>query len=157
MWGALWLAWFWHGVHLSTATVDYQTAGRRPEVMITLSADHLEEVLRRKSGREIELDRTAEAETWAREYVLGRFELRDGGGQKLPLRWVGWEIKGGAVNVYVEADWGGAAGLKLRNDLLLDWQRDQVNRVLPKRDGKGRPPQLMFWVGTQGEFQALGV
>ncbi|MFN8938477.1 MAG: DUF6702 family protein [Acidobacteriota bacterium] len=157
MWGALWLAWFWHGVHLSTATVDYQTASKRLEVMITLSADHLEEVLRRKSGREIELDRTAEAETWAREYVLERFDLRYGGGRKLPLKWVGWEIKGGSVNLYVEADWDGAGDLKQRNDLMLDWQRDQVNRVLPKRDGRGKPPQLMFWVGTRGEFQALGV
>jgi hypothetical protein len=157
MWVALWLAWFWHGVHLSTATVDYQTESRRLEVMITLSADHLEEILRRKSGREIELDRTKEAEPLARDYVLARFELRDAAGQKLPLKWVGWEIKGGNVNVYVEASWSGTAGLKLRNDLLLDWQRDQVNRVLPKRDGKGKPPQLMFWVGTQGEFQLLSI
>lgn len=151
------LGWFWHGVHLSTATVDFQTGSKRIEVMISLSADHVEEILRKKSGREIEIDRTRDAETLARDYVLARFELKDASGKKLPLKWVGWEIKGGNVNLYVEAPWNGGEGLRLRNDLLLDWQRDQVNRVLPKRDGKGRPPQLMFWVGTEGEFQALGV
>jgi hypothetical protein len=70
---------------------------------------------------------------------------------------VGWEIKGGNVNLYIEAATTQPDKLQLRNDLLLDWQRDQVNRVLPKRDGKGRPPQLLFWVGTLGEFLALPV
>ncbi len=156
MWLLLGLAWwFWHGVHMSTATVDYQAASKRLEIMIALSADHVEEILRRKTGREIEIDRTADAEALARDYVLGRFELRDGAGKRMAVKWVGWEIKGGNVNVYIEAPYAGAGQVQLRNDLLMDWQRDQVNRVLPKRDGKGKPPQLMYWVGNTGQFQAL--
>lgn len=155
MWWALSLALFWHGVHLSTATVDYQTSSKRLEVVIAMSADHLEEILRQKSGRQVELDRTADAEKLARDYVLARFQLKDGAGKAIALKWVGWEIKGGNVNVYVEAPFAGGDGVKLRNDLLIDWQRDQVNRVLPKRDGKGKPPQVMYWVGTLGDFQSM--
>jgi len=155
MWWTLLLAWFWHGVHLSTATVDYRTDAGKIEVVVTLSADHLEENLRRRSQREIELDRTPDAPKLAEAYLRERFEVRDSQGRQVVWKWVGWEITGGNVNCYVEASVAKPEGLKLRNDLLLDWQRDQVNRVLPKRDGKGKPPQLMFWVGTQGEFLPL--
>ena len=148
------LALYWHGVHMSTATVDYRSGSKDVEIMIAMSADHLEEVLRRNSGREVELDRTADAQKLAQDYVLSHFSLKDSGGKPVPLKWVGWEIKGGNVNCYVEAKAAGE-GLKLRNELLIDWQRDQVNRVLPKRDGKVRPPQLMFWVGTLGEYLPL--
>ncbi len=148
------LAFFWHGVHMSTATVDYQSASHSVEIMIAMSADHLEEILRKNSGRDIEIDRTPDAQKLAQDYVLARFSLKDNAGKAVPIKWVGWEIKGGNVNCYVEAK-AAFEGLKLRNEILIDWQRDQVNRVLPKRDGKVRPPQLMFWVGTAGEYQSL--
>ena len=48
MWSLLTLALFWHGVHMSTSTVDYQTSSKRLEIVITVSAEHLEEILRRK-------------------------------------------------------------------------------------------------------------
>jgi hypothetical protein len=149
------LAWYWHGVHMSTAVVDYRSDSRNVEVMITVSADHLEEILSRRAGSSLEIDRAPEAQKLAAAYVLERFVLRDGAGKTLPLRWVGWEIKGGSVNCFVEAKASPDTNLRLKNDLLLDWQKDQVNRVLPKRDGKGKPPQLVFWSGTLGEFQNL--
>ncbi len=155
MWFVLVLAFFWHGVHMSTATVDYQSNSKSVEILIAMSADHLEEILRKNSGREVELDRTGDAQKLAQDYVLSHFELRDASGKTLQLKWVGWEIKGGNVNCYVEAKASSDTGLKLRDDLLIDWQRDQINRVLPKRDGKGKPPQLMFWVGTLGEYLPL--
>jgi hypothetical protein len=152
---ALSLAFFWHGVHMCTATVDYQAKSKTLEIMIAMSADHLEEILRKKSGRDIELDRTPDAQNLAQAYVLGRFDIKDSSDKSLKLKWVGWEIKGGNVNCYVETPVAGPDGLKLRDELLIDWQRDQVNRVLPKRDGKGKPPQLMFWVGTLGQYLPL--
>lgn len=155
MWWMLSLAWYWHGVHMSTATVDYQSSFKRLEIVIAMSADHVQEILRQKSGREIEIDRTTDAEKLARDYVLSRFELKDAAGRALALKWVGWEIKGGNVNCYLETPYSGGERVLLRNELLMDWQRDQVNRVLPKRDGKGKPPQAMYWVGTIGEFQPL--
>ena len=46
MWFALALAFFWHGVHMSTTTVDYQSSSKSVEILIAMSADHLEEILR---------------------------------------------------------------------------------------------------------------
>ena len=155
MWFALVLSFFWHGVHMSTATVDYQSSSKSVEILIAMSADHFEEILRKNSGREVELDRTVDAAKLAQDYVFSRFELKDASGKTLQLKWVGWEIKGGNVNCYVEVKAASESGLKLRNDLLIDWQRDQINRVLPKRDGKGKPPQLMFWVGSLGAYLPL--
>jgi len=153
--GLLTLAFFWHGVHMSTATVDYQSAHKRLEIVIAMSADHTEEILRQKSGRQIEIDRTPDAETLTQNYILSRFILRKAPNKTMPLKWVGMEIKGGNVNCYLEAPYEGKEPVQLRNDLLLDWQRDQTNRVLAKRDGKGKPPQSLFWIGTLGEFQPL--
>lgn len=140
---------------MSTATVDYQAGSKSLEIMIAMSADHLEEILRKNSGREIELDQSKDAQQLTQAYVLGRFEVKDSTGKPLRLKWVGWEIKGGNVNCYVETPVSSPDGLQVRDDLLIDWQRDQVNRVLPKRDGKGKPPQLMFWVGTLGQYLPL--
>lgn len=155
--GLLTLAYFWHGVHMSTATVDYQFAHKRLEIVIAMSADHTEEILRQKSGRQIEIDRTPDAEALAKEYVLSRFALRTASNKPMTLKWVGMEIKGGNVNCFLETPYEGKEPVQLRNDLLLDWQRDQTNRVLAKRDGKGNPPQTLFWIGTLGEFQALAI
>lgn len=152
---ALSLALLWHGVHMGTATVDYRSDTKRLEMVVTINAGHLEELLRKKSGKEIELDRTPGAEKLAEQYVFSHWSLKDDQGKLLILHWVGWEIKGGNVNCYLEGTAISDKGLKLRNELLLDWQRDQVNQVLPKRDGKGKPPQLLYWVGNAGEYLPL--
>jgi len=149
------LALFWHGVHMSTATVDYRSDSRQLEIMLTLSADHLEQILSTRSGLRIEIDRSPQAGKLAEDYVRKRLALRGADDKDIVLRWVGLEVKGGNVNCFLEAKVQSEAGLKLRNTVLLDWQRDQMNRVLPKRDGKGRPPQLLYWSGNTGEFQNL--
>ncbi len=144
-----------HGVHMSLSTVDYRSDSKRVEILIALSAQHLEEILSSKSGRRIELDRSPDIEGLAKDYLFRRFSLKNSSGQFLTLHWVGLEAKGGNVNLYLEAPVPSDTGLSLRNELLLDWQKDQVNRVLPKRDGKGKPPQLLFWSGNAGEHIPL--
>jgi hypothetical protein len=144
-----------HGVHMSTASVDYRSDSKRLEILIALSAQHLEEILSSKTGKRVELDRTAGVEELAKEYLFRRFSIQNAQGKFVTLYWVGMEVKGGNVNLYVEAAVESDAGLSLRNELLLDWQRDQVNRVLPKRDGKGKPPQILYWSGNAGEHQKL--
>ena len=149
------LALWWHGVHLGTGTVDYRSDSKRLEIVLTVNASHLEEVLRQKSGKEVELDRTPGVEKLAEQYIFSHWSVKDSSGQFVTLHWVGWEIKGGNVNCYVEATVAGDQGLRLRNEILLDWQRDQVNQILLKRDGKAKPPQLMYWVGNAGEHLPL--
>ncbi|GAB4365814.1 MAG: hypothetical protein OHK0021_09390 [Bryobacter sp.] len=144
-----------HGVHMSTTSVDYRSETQTLEILIAVSTQHLEEILAQHHKRRVELDRTPDAEALVKQYLFSRFSFKQPDGKFLPLQWVGMEVKGGNTNLYVEAKVAGENGLSLRNELLLDWQRDQVNRVLPKRDGKGKPPQLLFWSGTAGEHQII--
>lgn len=157
MWAVLLagVSFYWHGVHMSTATIDYRPQTQQLEIMLTVSADHLEQILSTRSGEQIEIDRSPQAPKLAEAYIREKVELRGPDGKTIAIRWVGLDVKGGNVNCFVEAKVAGDGGLKLRNELLLDWQRDQVNRVLPKREGKVRPPQLLFWSGTAGQFQNL--
>jgi hypothetical protein len=147
-----------HGVHMSTTTVDYRSDTKRLEILIAISTQHLEEVLSRQHNVRVELDRTPGVEDMVKKYLFARFSFRHEDApprQFLPLTWVGMEIKGGNTNLYVEAAVEREDGWQLRNELLLDWQKDQVNRVLPKRDGKGKPPQVLYWSGTAGEHQPI--
>jgi hypothetical protein len=144
-----------HGVHMSTATVDYRSATKSLEIVITLSAQHLEEILSSQSGKRLELDRSPGIEDLAKDYLFRRFSVQNESKKFITLYWVGMEIKGGNVNLYVEAKVPGDGGLALRNELLLDWQKDQINRVLPKRDGQGKPPQLLYWSGNAGQHLPL--
>jgi hypothetical protein len=144
-----------HGVHMSTTTVDYRSDTKRLEILIAMSAQHLEEILSMKAGKRLELDRSPGVEDLAKDYVFRRFSVQYSQARFLTLQWVGMEVKGGNVNVYLEAAVPGDQDLSLRNELLLDWQRDQVNRVLPKRDGKPKPPQILYWVGNAKEHQKL--
>jgi hypothetical protein len=149
------LAFYWHGVHMSTATIDYRADRKQLEMMLTMSADHLEQILSTRSGLQIEIDRSPQVGSLAEAYIRERWELRGPDGKTIAWRWVGLDVKGGNVNCFLEAKVSSDGGLQLRNEILIDWQRDQINRVLPKRDGKVRPPQLLFWSGTTKQFQNL--
>lgn len=148
-------AYAFHGVHMSMSSVDYRSDTRRLEILIALSAQHLEEILSTKAARRIELDRSPGVEDLVKDYLFRRFSVQNAQGKFVTLYWVGMEVKGGNVNLYVEAPVESESGLSLRNELLLDWQKDQVNRVLPKRDGKGKPPQILYWSGNAGEHLKL--
>lgn len=148
-------AFAFHGVHMSMTSVDYRSDTKRLEILVALSAQHLEEILSSKSGKRIELDRTPGIEEMVKDYVFRRFSIQNASGKFVTIQWVGMEVKGGNVNLYLETAVEGESGLALRNELLLDWQKDQVNRVLLKRDGKGKPPQILYWSGNAGEHQKL--
>jgi hypothetical protein len=144
-----------HGVHMSLTSVDYRSDSKRLEILIALSSQHVEEILSSKSGKRVELDRTTGVEEMVKDYLFRRFSVQNAAGKFITLHWVGMEVKGGNVNLYIESPVESDAGLSLRNEVLLDWQKDQVNRVLLKRDGKGKPPQILYWSGNAGEHLKL--
>jgi hypothetical protein len=155
LFGVVLCSYAFHGVHMSLTSVDYRSEAKRLEILIALSSQHLEEILSSKSGKRVELDRTPGIEEIVKDYLFRRFSVRDASGKFITLHWVGMEVKGGNVNLYIESPVEGDVGLSLRNEILLDWQKDQVNRVLLKRDGKGKPPQILYWSGNAGEHLKL--
>ncbi|MGH9901422.1 MAG: DUF6702 family protein, partial [Pyrinomonadaceae bacterium] len=125
-----------HKYHTSFTRVEYNAEEKSAEITMQTFADDLENVLSRRAGRSIRLDKGKDVERLVFDYLRDSFELkgREGGGA---LRWVGMETKADAVWIYLEAPMPeGLSGATLRNGLLLDLFRDQVNIVNVLYGGK---------------------
>jgi hypothetical protein len=139
-----------HGQHASLTAVDYLSKSKSLEVTIVMSADHLETILRRESGREIEIDRTPGAEALASAYIRERFVFRLPSGEEIVLRWVGMEAKADQLRAYLEAaKCPDPEGMSIRNDLLFDFLPDQINLFTLRRDRKGKSFDHTFSRGAE--------
>jgi hypothetical protein len=136
-----------HGFHCSLATVDYVTKSHALQAILVVNAGDLETLLRAQTGRQIELDRTADVAALVSAYVQRSVHVR-GGGRELALKWVGMEIKTNMAYLYVETEASGLEGLEIKNELLQDLLPDQVNMLTLRRDGKGKPFDCLFQPGT---------
>jgi len=136
-----------HGYHCSLATVDYITKSHAIQAIFVVNAGDLETLLRQQTGRQIELDRTADAASLVSAYVRRNVQLRNHG-RELPLKWVGMEVKTNLAYLYVEAEPVEVAGLEIRDELLQDMLPDQVNMLTLRRDGKGKPFDCLFQRGS---------
>jgi hypothetical protein len=136
-----------HGFHCSLATVDYVTKSHALQAILVVNAGDLETLLRQQTGRQIELDRTADAAALVAAYVQRSVHVR-GGGRELPMKWVGMEIKTNMAYLYVETEAPALDGLEIKNELLLDLLPDQVNMLTLRRDGKGKPFDCLFQQGS---------
>lgn len=143
-----------HGFHSSLASLDYVSKQHALQAILIVNASDLETLLRKQSGRQIELDRTADANALTSDYVNKSVQLR-AGGKSIPLLWVGMEVKTNFVYVYVEAEVPSLDGLEIRNGLLMDLLPDQVNMVTVRRDGTGKPFDCLFQQGS--DFTAVRV
>lgn len=143
-----------HGVHASLTSVDYKTQTKGLEITIVMTADDLETLLRRDTGKQIELDRTPGAETLVFEYLKKTLALRTRGGEPVLLEWVGMEVRTAKLTVFVEAKAPeGPVGMRVKNDLLFDLLPDQVNMLSVKRDHRGKSSDHLFRPG--GGWQSV--
>lgn len=141
-----------HGVHASLGTARYSATSKSLEITIVLSADDLEAVLRKQTGKQIEVDHGAEKLIFA--YLERCLELKSARGAVLKLGWIGLEISAQKVTAYLEAKVAPEElnGLRIRNDLLLDQLPDQVNMMSVRRDRTVSSDHLFR---TRGEWQTV--
>ena len=145
-----------HGVHASLTSIDFSTQTKSLEVTIVMTADDIEALLRRETGKQIELDRTPGAEKLVFEYIKKSLALRTRSGQPIPLEWVGMEVRTAKLTVFVEAQAPeGPAGIQIRDELLFDMLPDQVNMLAVKRDHKGKSSDHLFQPGGSWQTVAL--
>ena len=136
-----------HGFHSSLASLDYVSETHALQAILVVSAVDLEAILRKESGRQVELDRTPDAAALTAAYVRKSVQFRSAG-QTVPLRWVGMDVKTNFVYVYIEVELPTLATLEIRNSLLQDLLPDQVNMVSLRLNGKGKPFDCLFQKGT---------
>ena len=140
-----------HGVHASLGTAQYSAASKSLEITIVLSADDLEALLRKQTGKQIEVDHGAEKLIFA---YLERCLALKSTRSALKLHWIGLEISAQKITAYMEAKVAPEElnGLRIRNDLLFDQLPDQVNMMSVRRDKTNSSDHLFR---TRGEWQTV--
>lgn len=142
-----------HKFHASFARVNYNNQEQSLEITLRLFADDLENILSRRAGRHIRIDKTADAAHITLAYLQDSFEMRGRDGRAKKLQWIGMELEVDTVWIYVEAKArGDIAELSVRNRILFDLFDDQLNVLNIRYNGKAA--DLVFKPGDT--FKAIG-
>ena len=125
-----------HKYHTSVTRVEYNARERSAEITIQTFTDDLEDILAKRVGRSVRLGADKDADRLVFDYLRSAFELKRGDGS-YALRWVGMEVKGETVWLYMLAEIPeGLSKASVRNALLFDLFEDQVNIVNVISDGR---------------------
>ena len=144
-----------HRYHTSFAEADYHREEQSLQVSLRTFADDLENVLTRRAGKRISLERRKQAEPLVLAYLQECFQLKGASGELSKLSWVGMEVRVDSVWLYFETKVpGGLKGLQLRNRFLQDLFDDQRN-VINFKEG-GRKVALSFVPGDGFKVVEMG-
>jgi uncharacterized protein DUF6702 len=125
-----------HRYHTSVTRLEYNAAEHLAEITVQTFADDIEAALSKRSAGNIRLDGSTKTNALVLDYLSTVFELRSGGAV-VELQWIGIELKGHTVWIYLQAKAPeGLAKSSLRHQLLFDLFADQVNIVNVLNDGK---------------------
>lgn len=119
-----------HKYHTSFATADYNGEEQSLQISLRTFPDDLTDILAKRAGKSISLDRRKETEPLVLAYLQDVFQLKRADGEVFKLSWVGMEVNVDSVWLYFEVKVpGGIKGLQLRNRFLLDLFDDQTNLI----------------------------
>ncbi len=135
-----------HTFHTTLARVEYNKEEQLAEITIQVFTHDIVDVLSRRSGKKILLDKTPDVEKFVLEYVREKFQIKNGKGEIKVLTWVGLEQETETTWLYVEAKMSeGLSGAEFQNKLFFELFSDQVNFIHFKSDG--RKADLIFKPG----------
>lgn len=125
-----------HPVHSSSAVADIR--GRRLEVTLSVTPEDLQEALRRRTKRRLDIDRDPKVEALSKAYARERFVLRGPEGA-VPMTWVGIEVEAEVARLYFEfALPKSLQGVRLHDAVFFEIAPAQINRVLVRRGDTSR-------------------
>src|SRR6266850_7193730 len=126
-----------HTFHTSLMQVEYNDSEQLVEISLQVFTHDLENILSRRSGNNVRLDKTPNASQLALAYLNESINLKNRDGKVKSLSWVGMEPEADAVWIYVETKMPeGLEGEEIRNRLFFQLFDDQINLVHIKYDGK---------------------
>jgi hypothetical protein len=135
-----------HTFHTSLMSMEYNHSEQTVEITIQVFSHDMENILTKRSGKSVRLDKTPDAAALAFAYLQEAVNLRNNSGETKSLQWVGMEIQADSVWLYVESKMPeGLTGAQLRNRILFDLLEDQVNLVHLKDEA--RKSDLVFKPG----------
>jgi hypothetical protein len=126
-----------HTFHTSLMQAEYNEQEKSVEISIQVFAHDLENILSKRNGKRIRLDKTPDADKLTLAYLSEAVNLKNREGQLKTFSWVGMESQADAVWLYIETKMPeGLQGAQLRNRIFFDLLEDQVNLVHIKYEGK---------------------
>jgi hypothetical protein len=141
-----------HKFHTSFTVADYNAPEQSLQITLRTFPDDLENILGRRNGKAVHLDRKKEAEPLLLAYLQETFRLKNAKGEIVKLTWVGMDAGVDSVWLYFEAQLPeGCAGVELHNQFMFDLYDDQINLVNVKQGD--RKHALTFKNGDR--FQPL--
>jgi hypothetical protein len=118
-----------HKYHTSVTRIEYNEREAGAEITIQTFRDDLEDILTKRAGRRVSLEVNRETQRLVFDYLKSALELKRTDGSS-DLQWVGMEVKGETVLLYVLSKMPeGLSRASLRHALLFDLFEDQVNIV----------------------------
>lgn len=137
-----------HRFHSSLTRIDYNAEQKVYEITIQLFPHDLVPVLEQKSGKRVDLEKTADIDILIFNYLNENFVLTDKNNAAKPLVWVGKEVEIDSMRVYLEtAATENPEGYKLKNTIFLSNFQEQINLVVCRYDGK--QADLLFKAGDK--------
>jgi hypothetical protein len=126
-----------HTFHTSLMQMEYNASEKTVEVAVQVFSHDLENILSRRSGRSVRLNKTPDANQLTLAYFREAFTLKNRDGEEKTFAWVGMQQKTDAVWLYLEAKMPeGLDGAEVRNRIFFDLLEDQVNLVHVKFEAK---------------------
>jgi hypothetical protein len=123
-----------HPYHDSLTEIDYRAECRCLEIALRLEPLDIESMLQQTIGARLPIEH-ARMQTALKDYIARKFELRVGS-EPVKLDWVGVQSDVRGTWVFLQSP-AVQPPLKLRNQLLIDREPTQINRVLI-RNGRSR-------------------
>lgn len=134
-----------HPLHLSVSDVVYKPENKSLEITQRLFSDDLEDALRHHSGKKTDVLNPANAEQLSAligDYLSENFELQLNG-QTVQPNYLGYEIEGEAVWVYLEvSNVKRIRQIGVRNTIFFELFDDQVNLINIEKEGAIRSLKL---------------
>ena len=122
-----------HPFHESQAEIDYRSACRCLEITLRVQPEAMEAALLGAGAPRLPLEHPR-MQQQLQEYVLRHFAVRTRAQEPVALTWVGTEVDALGAWIYLQSA-AVELPVQLRNDVLLEHEPQQVNRVLFRADG----------------------
>jgi hypothetical protein len=128
-----------HKFHTSFTEAEYNAKEASLQITLRTFPDDLENILTKRNGKGVRLDRKQDTEPLLIAYLQETFQLKNAKGEFVKLSWVGMDAGVDSAWLYFEAPMPeGFAGAQLRNGFLFDLYDDQINLVNVKQDERKR-------------------
>lgn len=122
-----------HTFHTSLTRIDYNAKEKLAEISIRLFTHDFIPALERFAGKNVDLEKSPDADKQILKYLDANFILKDKSGAAKKLVWVGKEQKVDAVYVYVEIPLAeDFDGYTLQNTIFFEMFQKQENVVIAR-------------------------